>query len=74
MDDIRLPGDVIDRLERRWSSRLLHDAKTWSTGRSRPAHARHVQDGARDIPVVVKHARAVNARIAARYGSSSVSQ
>jgi hypothetical protein len=30
MEDIRLPRHVIDRLEHRWASRLLHDVQTWN--------------------------------------------
>jgi hypothetical protein len=48
MEDIPLPRHVIDRLEHRWASGLQQDLKTWSSDRSRPAHARHVHtDGAR---------------------------
>ena len=62
MEDIRLPRHVIDRLERRWASRLQQEVQAWSSDRSRPAHARHVQtDGARAIPVIVKRARGANA-------------
>jgi hypothetical protein len=58
MEDIRLPRHVIDRLEHRWASRLQQDLKTWSSDRSRPAHAHHVHtDGARVIPVIVKRVR-----------------
>ena len=61
MEEIPLPRHVIDRLERRWASRLQQGLKTWSSGRSRPAHACHVHtDGARVIPVVLKPVRGGN--------------
>ena len=62
MEDIRLPRHVIERLEHRWESRLQQDAETWSSGRSKPAHVRHVHtDGARAVPVIVKRARGASA-------------
>ena len=54
MDDIKLPRQVIDRLEHRWASRLQEDAKAWSGERGRSVRLRHVQsNAARDIPVTV---------------------
>jgi hypothetical protein len=35
MEDIRLPRQVIDRLENRWATRLQQDAKAWSVKRGR---------------------------------------
>jgi hypothetical protein len=62
MEDIRLPRHLIDRLEHSWASRLQQDVQVWSSGRSKPAHARQVHtDGARAIPVIVKRARGANA-------------
>jgi hypothetical protein len=58
MEDIRLPRQVIDRLENRWASRLQQDARAWSSDKARPFQSRHVQtNGARIIPVTVKRAR-----------------
>ena len=61
MEDIRLPRHVIERLEHRWESRLQQDAETWSSGRSKPAHVRHVHTVARAVPVIVKRARDASA-------------
>jgi hypothetical protein len=61
MEDIPLPRHVIDRLERRWASRLQQGLKTCGSDRSRPAHACHVHtDGARVIPAVLKRVRGGN--------------
>ena len=58
MDDIKLPRQVIDRLEHRWASQLQEDAKAWSGERGRSVRLRHVQsNGARDIPVTVRRSR-----------------
>lgn len=59
MEDIKLPGHVIDRLENRWASRLQQAASVWSSDKARPFESRrHVRtDGARVIPVTVKRAR-----------------
>ena len=58
MEDIKLPRQVIDRLENRWASRLQQDAKLWSVERGSSVRLRHVRSyGARDIPVTVRRAR-----------------
>ena len=60
MEDIRLPRHVIDRLEKRWASRLQQDAKAWSSERGSSVQLRHVQlYGPRDIPVTVRRSRRV---------------
>ena len=43
MDDIRLPRHVIDRLERRWATRLQQDTKAWSSEKDKTVRMRHVQ-------------------------------
>ena len=58
MDDIRLPRQVIDRLEHRWANRLQQDAKAWGGETSRSVRLRHVRScGPRDIPVIVSRSR-----------------
>lgn len=65
MEDIRLPRHIIDRLERRWASRLHRDVKAWRSDRSRLARACYVQgDGMRAIPVVIKRSRMSNVKSA----------
>ena len=55
MEDIKLPRQVIDRLENRWASRLQQDAKLWSVERGSSVRLRHVRSyGPRDIPVTVR--------------------
>lgn len=59
MEDIRLPRHVIDRLEHRGVSHLLHDVKTWEWRKSRPLMS---ASRVRQIPVVVKSASGPFAR------------
>jgi ureidoglycolate hydrolase len=47
MEEIKLPRQVIDRLEHRWASRLQEDAKAWSGERGRSVRLRQVQRCAR---------------------------
>ena len=58
MEDIKLPRQVIDRLENRWASRLQQAATAWSSDKAKPFESCHGQTGGgRIIPVTVKHAR-----------------
>jgi hypothetical protein len=55
MDEIKLPNHVIDKVERRWASRLAAEAAAWH--RNRPAHGlpRTVIDRAgRLVPVAFR--------------------
>ena len=56
MEDIKLPRQVIDRLEKRWA--LQQDLKAWSVERGSSVRLRHVRSyGPRDIPVTVRRSR-----------------
>ena len=55
MDDAKLPRHVLDKVERRWASRLARDAASWRSEKPNVADRSAVIDQAgRMIPVTVK--------------------
>lgn len=56
MNDLQLPSHVINRFERRWAARLERDATAWRGDQSMRLSRRIIDDGARQIPVMVKRA------------------
>lgn len=63
MEDIRLPGHLINRIENRWATRMQQEAKKAWSDKQTPIKARYAHtDGARVIPVVVKRGRLASAK------------
>jgi hypothetical protein len=59
MDDAKLPRHVLDKVERRWASRLARDAASWRSEKSIvPDRSAVVDRAGRVIPVTVRRAPA----------------
>jgi hypothetical protein len=56
MNDLQLPSHVINRFERRWAARLERDATAWRGDQSMRPSRQIIDNGRRQIPVLVKRA------------------
>jgi hypothetical protein len=65
MTEPNLPLHVLDRVERRWASRLARDAVAWRSEKPKLSHQQAVLDRAgRVVPVAIKRAPPAIGRIA----------